>query len=1182
MPIGVAITRRRDARRLRSIIALLLALIAGEWGLAGCSGVVSGNNATNTANPPSGDTTPPQVAITSPGAGATLSGSVNVTANATDNVAVASVQFKIDGANTGPALAATPYAYSLSTNSLSNASHSITAVATDTSGNSATSAAITVSVNNATSDTTPPTVTMTAPANGATVSGTVSITANASDNVSVASVQFQLDGANVGNADTASPYAFSWNTATTSNGSHSLRAIAKDGAGNSTTSASVTVTVSNTADTSAPSVPAGLAASAASSSQINLSWTASTDNVGVTGYNVFRGGTKIGTAPGTSYQDGGLSASTSYSYTVSAFDAAGNTSAQSASASATTQGASSGGGIPSTLGWYQIPNTTIQAVAPNASQYPNIQGVEGASAVVADWNGGVADTNGNRLIVWGAGHNGYYGNEVYALNLNTLTLTRLNNPTANPTLCASAYSDGTPNARHDYGGLVYLPSSNQMMMFNGSLSCPGGAVPNPPDTWLFNLSNLTWQSVTYTGVMPGIFQGSYFSYLLEGDAADYDPNSGLVFAKDGGGIFSYNPSSRVWSNLTNYTSDYHLSSVIDPKRKIFVSMGNSNAFRVDISNPASVSASSFTPSGCGSLYTSIYPGMAYDPVQDRIVGWAGGNTVYLLNMDTNSCTTMTYPNGPGAQQPNGTFGRFRYFPNLGVFALVNDWAQNAWVLRMTAASGTGGSSAPIISGVSANSITQTSATVGWTTDVGSTTQVEYGTSTAYGTVTTLNSSMVTTHSQAVSGLAAGTLYHYRVHSKNSTGVESISGDFAFSTNSTSDTTAPTVSITSPASGATVSGTVSLTANASDNVGVLSVQFLIDGTNLGSLILASPYQAGWNTTAVSNGTHTITAVALDAAGNVGTAIGVTVTVSNSGTTSSALQDFQTRCAQSGVIVCQGFDDPAGIPHAVWPGSGALPANNGTSYPTQDTSITASGQGSLRFDIPTPSGSSNPDGYWRQLTQASLSADATTAQLFGQNSTFYVQFRQRMSAAYISNTWGGSTYFKQDIIAVDSSTCGQQELTTVNGWNRGFPQMYSACGQDPFQPAVGTSDYLLEQGDTSSSGYNCHYQTANNTSTSCFMYPADTWVTYYYKVQIGSWGQANSTIQAWVSVGGQPYKEWINMPNHTLNLDGGTIAPGYNAVYLTPYWTNGYSGASGPATTWYDELIISTQPIAAPNN
>jgi chitodextrinase len=89
-------------------------------------------------------------------------------------------------------------------------------------------------------------------------------------------------------------------------------------------------------DTTPPSVPTGLSATAVSSTQINLSWTASTDNVGVTGYDVFRNGTQVGTTTTTSYQDTGLTADTTYSYTVAAYDAAGNVSAQSTPASATT------------------------------------------------------------------------------------------------------------------------------------------------------------------------------------------------------------------------------------------------------------------------------------------------------------------------------------------------------------------------------------------------------------------------------------------------------------------------------------------------------------------------------------------------------------------------------------------------------------------------------------------------------------------------------------------------------------------------------------------------------------------------------------------------------------------------------------------------------------------------------
>ena len=87
------------------------------------------------------------------------------------------------------------------------------------------------------------------PANGATVSGTIDVNATASDNVGVAGVQFKLDGANLGAEDTASPYTQAWSTNGVANGSHALTAVARDASGNTKTSTTVTVTVNNTATT---------------------------------------------------------------------------------------------------------------------------------------------------------------------------------------------------------------------------------------------------------------------------------------------------------------------------------------------------------------------------------------------------------------------------------------------------------------------------------------------------------------------------------------------------------------------------------------------------------------------------------------------------------------------------------------------------------------------------------------------------------------------------------------------------------------------------------------------------------------------------------------------------------------------------------------------------------------------
>ncbi|WP_051941238.1 glycoside hydrolase family 48 protein [Phaeacidiphilus oryzae] len=99
-----------------------------------------------------------------------------------------------------------------------------------------------------------------------------------------------------------------------------------------------------TGDTTPPSAPTGLTATAVTASSVSLSWQAATDNVGVAGYQVLRGGTQVGSTTSLSYTDTGLTASTKYTYTVTASDAAGNVSPPSAAVTATTAAGSTGSG----------------------------------------------------------------------------------------------------------------------------------------------------------------------------------------------------------------------------------------------------------------------------------------------------------------------------------------------------------------------------------------------------------------------------------------------------------------------------------------------------------------------------------------------------------------------------------------------------------------------------------------------------------------------------------------------------------------------------------------------------------------------------------------------------------------------------------------------------------------------
>jgi hypothetical protein len=209
---------------------------------------VNVSNASAPPPPPPGDTTAPTVGLTAPSAGATVSGSVDVAANASDNVGVVGVQFKVDGANVGSEDTTAPYSVSWATTGVANGNHTVTAVARDAAGNSSNSQRNVTVSNSAPGDTTAPSVALTSPAAGATVSGSVGVSANASDNVGVVGVQFKVDGANVGSEDTTAPYSVSWATTGVANGNHTVTAVARDAAGNSSNSQH-SVTVSNSTTT---------------------------------------------------------------------------------------------------------------------------------------------------------------------------------------------------------------------------------------------------------------------------------------------------------------------------------------------------------------------------------------------------------------------------------------------------------------------------------------------------------------------------------------------------------------------------------------------------------------------------------------------------------------------------------------------------------------------------------------------------------------------------------------------------------------------------------------------------------------------------------------------------------------------------------------------------------------------
>ncbi|MFI5132270.1 MAG: Ig-like domain-containing protein, partial [Chitinophagales bacterium] len=212
------------------------------------------------------DTEYPAIGITSPSAG-DVAGIINVSANATDNVGVAGVQFFLNGSDFGAEDLAAPFTFSWNTYEVSNGSYTLTAMARDAAGNIKMSDPVTFNVSNI-PDTQLPTVSIITPAPG-NVTNSITVRANASDNIAVTGVQFFLDGNNLGPEDATSPYSVVWNTASATAGNHTLSARARDAAGNMSIVAfvNVNVIINN------PPVVSGFSVNSITANSAIITWT---------------------------------------------------------------------------------------------------------------------------------------------------------------------------------------------------------------------------------------------------------------------------------------------------------------------------------------------------------------------------------------------------------------------------------------------------------------------------------------------------------------------------------------------------------------------------------------------------------------------------------------------------------------------------------------------------------------------------------------------------------------------------------------------------------------------------------------------------------------------------------------------------------------------------------------------
>lgn len=345
-----------------------------------------------------------------------------------------------------------------------------------------------------------------------------------------------------------------------------------------------------------------------------------------------------------------------------------------------TVGASDGGGLNPNIrtmpanSWYEVPNSQMQAVK---ADFP-AAGVSlpGSIRGLLNYSGGAFDTKRNRMILWGGGHNDYYGNEIYAFDLTNFAWERVTEPSPPTTrdACVAVLADGNPNSRHTYYNLEYVPTIDKFWSSPaGSVSCGSGSGTDDI-TWSFNFETKQWSDMAATGT-------AVIGWAPSESA--YDSLTDKVYSVSRGGLYEYDVNTNHWQRLNSVDIAGDRGVVVDTKRHLLVVVGNAEVVVYDIGNQ------DYTPQRWnttgGEFNVKYYrPGVNYDPVADRVVVWHDG-AVHALDMDTREWTQLAV--APQSANTRGTYGRFRYSPIENAYVLVNDAAKNVLIYKLTEGGG---------------------------------------------------------------------------------------------------------------------------------------------------------------------------------------------------------------------------------------------------------------------------------------------------------------------------------------------------------------------------------------------------------------------------------------------------------------------------------------------------------------
>ena len=272
-------------------------------------------------------------------------------------------------------------------------------------------------------------------------------------------------------------------------------------------------------------------------------------------------------------------------------------------------------------------------------------------------------------------------------------------------------------------------------------------------------------------------------------------------------------------------------------------------------------------------------------------------------------------------------------------------------------------------------------------------------------------------------------------------------------------------------------------------------------------------------------------------------------------------FSDLCQQPSTIFCQNFDQ---LPTESINATEGIFLNGGSCAQAENNPRRGCPEieaGTLKFTVPSNSDAGGSGQYYIRF------ADHNGGQSIGPGQEVFIQWKQRFSASFLNTRFKGGGWKHGMVGAANEGSCSSNEIVVQNTQQRGFPQMYHACGKyQGFEQRIGAYDRDLQPGGP---GGVCSYSSARsgNISSACTKYYPNEWLTYQIGITHGEAGQP-SRVRLWASREGRQSKLAIDYQKGLRNTKG------YGKMWLLPYHTNKNKNQAHPTGyIWYDQLIIS---------